>query len=156
VALENFLLDRFSTRTLYFFSNFIYAICVSCIYYVDKVYFILPLYSTAGLVLTVNQTLPYQLLADYHKNKEFRRQSAQGTKRGLGVDCSLLSCMFFASQALVSLFMSLLTASLGNSVILISSALCALACCLCTAILIKYPEEMVDKKKSKGSSTEKN
>jgi solute carrier family 45 protein 1/2/4 len=154
-------MERFSTRTLYFFSNFTYAICVSCIYFVDSVYIIMPLYSSAGLLLTANQTFPYQLLSDYHKDKEYRKQSAQGSKRGLGVDCSLLSCMFFASQTIVSLFMSLLTSSLGNSVILIFAALCALACCFCAAILVKYPEEMVNDKKSsdlsrKNSTLERN
>ena len=42
------------------------------------------LFSTAGILLTSNTTLPYQMLAEYHKDSVYRSKSASGTKRGLG------------------------------------------------------------------------
>lgn len=139
--MEKILAPRFSTRTLYFFSNLLYAICVALIFFVDKIYFILPLFATVGVILTSNVTLPYQMVAEFHEDKEFRSKSAVGTKRGLGVDCALLNCMYFASQALCASFMSVLTAALGPYTIVLVASLFAFCCCTCAALVVIYPDE---------------
>lgn len=84
VVLEKFLLTRFSTKTLYFFTYLIYAICCGIIYFQTSVYVILPLSSSMGMLLTTITTLPYQMLSEFHQDKNYRNQSAAGTKRGLG------------------------------------------------------------------------
>lgn len=85
VTLENFLLKRFSTRTLYFFSFLTYAVFCGCIYFQTSIYAIMPLCSCIGVLLTSLVTLPYQMLSEFHKDKNYRKQSAAGTKRGLGI-----------------------------------------------------------------------
>jgi hypothetical protein len=85
VMMEKYLIDIFSTRTLYFFSNFVYAVCVGLIYFFDNVWIIMPLFATSGVLLTANTTLPYTMLSDYHQDKAYRNKSASGTKRGLGL-----------------------------------------------------------------------
>lgn len=84
VILEKFLMDRFSTRTLYFFSYLVYAICCGAIYFQTNVYIIMPLSSSLGILLTAICTLPYQMLSEFHKDNKYRNKSASGTKRGLG------------------------------------------------------------------------
>ena len=153
--MEKFLIDRFSTRTLYFFSNFAYTVCIGLIYFFDNKNYIpviIALFSTSGILLTAITTLPYQIVSEYHQDKAYRSKSASGSKRGLGVDCSLLSCMFFASQALVSTFISLLTANLGKSAILLAGSLFGFVCCFCAATVVIYPEANA---KTKNASSKK-
>lgn len=77
-------MKRVSTRALYFFSFLTYAICFGCMYFQTSIYVILPLCSSIGVLLTSLTTLPYQMLSEFHKDKNYRSQSAAGTKRGLG------------------------------------------------------------------------
>ncbi len=84
VVLEKFLQDKFSTKTLYFFTFLIYAICSGAIFFQKNIYIIMGLSSTLGLVITTLSTLPYQMIAEFHKDKNYRKQSAEGTRRGIG------------------------------------------------------------------------
>lgn len=83
MILEKFLINIFSTRSLYFFSHLIYAVCIGGSYFVTNEYYILALASLLGIVITVNYTLPYQLVSEFHEDKEYRKQSPPGTKRGI-------------------------------------------------------------------------
>ncbi|CAF1016480.1 unnamed protein product, partial [Brachionus calyciflorus] len=74
VILEKFLMEKFSTRTLYFFSYFLYALCCIGIYFQTNIYIIMPLCSSMGIVLTAVSTLPYQMLSDFHKDNNYRTQ----------------------------------------------------------------------------------
>ena len=44
----------------------------------------MPLSSALGLILTTLSTLPYQMISEFHKDKNYRKQSAKGTRRGIG------------------------------------------------------------------------
>lgn len=53
-------------------------------YFQDNIYIIMPLSSSLGLVITILGTLPYQMISEFHKDKNYRKQSAAGTRRGIG------------------------------------------------------------------------
>lgn len=46
---------------------------------------------------------------------QFAGSSADGTRRGMGVDISLLSCQYFLAQILVSLVLGPLTSAVGSA-----------------------------------------
>lgn len=99
----------------------------------------MPLCACIGVLLISLVTLPYQMLSEFHQDPNYRKQSAAGTKRGLGVDCSLLSSCYFFAQTFTSAFMGFLTSALGNYVIVIAAALFALAGCFCISLVVIFP-----------------
>lgn len=103
----------------------------------------MPLSSSIGIVLTAVSTLPYQMLSEFHKDNKYRSQSAAGTKRGLGIDCSLLSSIYFLAQTIVSAFMSVVTSNFGNYSIVVIGALFSLLGCLWVALFVIFPEEQI-------------
>jgi solute carrier family 45, member 1/2/4 len=148
-------MEKLKTRTLYFFSYLIYAICSGLIYFQTNFYIILPLCSTMGIILTAITTIPYQMLAEFHQDKKFRAQGAEGTKRGLGVDCSLLSSIYFLAQSIVAAFMSLITTSLGNYVIVLVSCFFALLGCFWIALFVIFPKSSKTKINEASDTDEK-
>ena len=58
-----------------------------------------------------------------------------------GIDCSLLSCIFFLSQAIIAAFMSFVTAKFNKSAIVLISALFSILNCFWIALFVIFPEE---------------
>lgn len=141
MVFEKFLLEKISTQTLYFGSYLVYGICNGAIYFLNSFYAILPLYTMSGVILTAISTLPYQMLAEFHEDKEYRNKSSPGTKRGLGIDCSLLSSMFFLAQTLVSAFMSPMITSFGQYTIMIMASVFSLLGCGWIALFVVFPKK---------------
>lgn len=70
---------------------------------------------------------------------QFAGSSADGTRRGMGVDISLLSCQYFLAQILVSLVLGPLTSAVGsaNGVMYFSSLVSFLGC-LYSSLCVVY------------------
>jgi solute carrier family 45, member 1/2/4 len=102
IIIEKYLTDLLEMKTILFFANLVFAICTGIIYFQTNVYVILVLVSTMGIYLTSLQTIPYQMLSMFHDDDVFRSKSASGSKRGIGVDCSLVTAIYFLSQAVVA------------------------------------------------------
>jgi hypothetical protein len=113
-------------------------------FFLTDFYYILPVYAICGIMTTAITTLPYQMVSEFHEDTNYRSQSNPGTKRGLGIDCSLLSSMFFLSQALVSIFMSLLISAFGNYVILIVASVTSFLGCFWISLFVIFPDSASD------------
>ncbi|NXJ84672.1 S45A1 protein, partial [Trogon melanurus] len=135
-ALEK-LEERFSTRTLYFVAYLSFGLGTGLATLFRNVYVVLSLCTTYGILFATLCTLPYSLLCDYYQSREvspetgrgggllqhlltlcplqFVGSQAEGTRRGMGVDISLLSCQYFLAQIVVALAMGPLTAAVGSS-----------------------------------------
>lgn len=74
-----------------------------------------------------------------HISGQFAGSSADGTRRGMGVDISLLSCQYFLAQILVSLVLGPLTSAVGsaNGVMYFSSLVSFLGC-LYSSLFVVY------------------
>lgn len=123
--IENFLIEKYSTKFLFSFNFLFYTICCLAIYHLQSFYCILPFVTSFGIMLTTLTTLPYNLISEFHQDPTYGYQSGgvkMGRRRGIGVDCSLLCSCHFLSQVLVSTFMSYLTSHFGNKVILLTGA----------------------------------
>lgn len=80
---------------------------------------------------------------------QFAGSNEDGTKRGMGVDISLLSCQYFLAQILVSIVMGPLTAVVGsaNGVMYFSSVVSFIGCLyssLCVVYEISPAEELAE------------
>ncbi|XP_031709293.1 proton-associated sugar transporter A isoform X3 [Anarrhichthys ocellatus] len=101
--------ERFSLRTLYFFAYLAFGLGTGLATLSTNLYVVLSLCVTYGVLFSSLCTLPYSLLCEYYQSPQFCGSSEEGTKRGMGVDISLLSCQYFLAQILVSVAMGPLT-----------------------------------------------
>ncbi|KFV99736.1 Proton-associated sugar transporter A, partial [Fulmarus glacialis] len=99
----------------------------------------LSLCATYGILFATLCTLPYSLLCDYYQSREFVGSQAEGTRRGMGVDISLLSCQYFLAQILVALAMGPLTAAVGSaSGAMYFASLVSFLGCLFSSLCVTY------------------
>ncbi|XP_045931638.1 proton-associated sugar transporter A isoform X3 [Micropterus dolomieu] len=101
--------ERFSLRTLYFFAYLAFGLGTGLATLSTNLYVVLSLCVTYGVLFSSLCTLPYSLLCEYYQSPQFCGSSEEGTRRGMGVDISLLSCQYFLAQILVSVAMGPLT-----------------------------------------------
>nr|KAF6445166.1 solute carrier family 45 member 1 [Molossus molossus] len=94
---------------------------------------------TYGILFSTLCTLPYSLLCDYYQSKKFAGSGADGTRRGMGVDLSLLSCQYFLAQILVALVLGPLTSAVGSaSGVMYFSSLVSFLGCLYSSLCVVY------------------
>lgn len=131
--------ERFSTRTLYFVAYLAFGLGTGLATLSRNVYVLLSLCATYGILFATLCTLPYSLLCDYYQSQEFVGSQAEGTRRGMGVDISLLSCQYFLAQILVALAMGPLTAAVGSaSSAMYFSSLVSFLGCLFSSLCVTY------------------
>ncbi|NWH72170.1 S45A1 protein, partial [Piaya cayana] len=159
-ALEK-LEERFSTRTLYFVAYLAFGLGTGLATLSRNIYVVLSLCATYGILFATLCTLPYSLLCDYYQSHEvspsmgrgerysqhlltlcppqFVGSQAEGTRRGMGVDISLLSCQYFLAQILVALAMGPLTAAVGSaSGAMYFASLVSFLGCLFSSLCVTY------------------
>ncbi|KAM9685684.1 proton-associated sugar transporter A isoform 2-T2 [Trichechus inunguis] len=131
--------EYLSIRTLYFIAYLAFGLGTGLATLSRNLYVVLSLCITYGVLFSTLCTLPYSLLCDYYQSKKFAGSSADGTKRGMGVDISLLSCQYFLAQILVSLVLGPLTSAVGsaNGVMYFSSLVSFLGC-LYSSLFVIY------------------
>lgn len=108
------------------------ASCV-LIYFTDSIYNILFLSTSFGFLLTVLNTLPYKMIF------EFNQSMSDSQFRGIGVDCSVLSCSFFLAQMIVAVSMSYLIYLMDNRVILVTGAMFSALGFFLNSYFLYYP-----------------
>ncbi|XP_039697946.1 proton-associated sugar transporter A isoform X4 [Pteropus medius] len=138
-ALLEKLEEHLSIRTLYFIAYLAFGLGTGLATLSRNLYVVLSLCVTYGILFSTLCTLPYSLLCDYYQSKTFAGSSADGTRRGMGVDISLLSCQYFLAQILVSLVLGPLTSAVGsaNGVMYFSSLVSFLGC-LYSSLCVVY------------------
>ncbi|XP_068842487.1 proton-associated sugar transporter A isoform X3 [Capricornis sumatraensis] len=131
--------EHLSVRTLYFIAYLAFGLGTGLATLSRNLYVVLSLCVTYGVLFSTLCTLPYSLLCDYYQSKQFAGSSADGTRRGMGVDISLLSCQYFLAQILVSLVLGPLTSAVGsaNGVMYFSSLVSFLGC-LYSSLFVVY------------------
>ncbi|XP_007896058.2 proton-associated sugar transporter A [Callorhinchus milii] len=131
--------EHFSIRTLYFFGYLSFGIGTGIATLCRNVYVLLSLCVTYGVLFSSLCTLPYSLLCDYYQSKQFAGSSADGTKRGMGVDLSLLSCQYFLAQIIVSVVMGPLTSAVGSaSAVMYFASLTSFVGCFYSSLFVIY------------------
>ncbi|XP_067422436.1 proton-associated sugar transporter A isoform X2 [Emydura macquarii macquarii] len=139
--------EYFSIRTLYFIAYLAFGLGTGLATLSTNIYVVLSLCITYGILFSTLCTLPYSLLCDYYQSKKFAGSTVDGTKRGMGMDISLLSCQYFLAQILVSIVMGPITSMVGsaNGVMYFASLVSFIGCLfssLCVIYEIPAPEEL--------------
>ncbi|XP_036316821.1 proton-associated sugar transporter A isoform X3 [Pipistrellus kuhlii] len=131
--------ERLSVRTLYFGAYLAFGLGTGLATLSRNLYVVLSLCVTYGILFSTLCTLPYSLLCDYYQSQQFAGSSADGTRRGMGVDISLLSCQYFLAQILVSLVLGPLTAAVGSArAVMYFSSLVSFLGCLYSSLCVVY------------------
>ncbi|KAM8787917.1 proton-associated sugar transporter A isoform 1-T1 [Rhynchonycteris naso] len=131
--------EHLSVRTLYFVAYLAFGLGTGLATLSRNLYVVLSLCITYGILFSTLCTLPYSLLCDYYHSKKFAGSSTDGTRRGMGVDISLLSCQYFLAQILVSLVLGPLTSAVGSaSGVMYFSSLVAFLGCLYSSLCVVY------------------
>ncbi|XP_067098039.1 proton-associated sugar transporter A isoform X1 [Osmerus mordax] len=131
--------ERFSLRSLYFFAYLAFGLGTGLATLSTNLYVVLSLCVTYGVLFSSLCTLPYSLLCDYYQNPEFCGSSEEGTRRGMGVDISLLSCQYFLAQILVSVAMGPLTSLVGGAQgVMYFSSVMSFVGCLYSSLCVVY------------------
>lgn len=142
-ALYSALLEKLegclSTRTLYFIAYLAFGLGTGLATLSRNLYVILSLCTTYGVLFSTLCTLPYSLLCDYYQSKAFAGSGADGARRGMGMDISLLSCQYFLAQILVSLVLGPLTSAVGSaSGVMYFSSLVSFLGCVYSSLFVIY------------------
>ncbi|CAL8338817.1 unnamed protein product [Lota lota] len=131
--------ERFSLRSLYFFAYLAFGLGTGLATLSTNLYVILSLCVTYGVLFSSLCTLPYSLLCEYYQSPQFCGSSEDGTRRGKGVDISLLSCQYFLAQILVSVAMGPLTSLVGGAQgVMYFSSLMSFVGCLYSSLCVVY------------------
>ncbi|KAJ0023824.1 hypothetical protein NQD34_003723 [Periophthalmus magnuspinnatus] len=131
--------ERFSLRTLYFFAYLAFGLGTGLATLSNNLYVVLSLCVTYGVLFSSLCTLPYSLLCEYYQSPQFCGSSEEGTRRGMGVDISLLSCQYFLAQILVSVAMGPLTSLVGGAQgVMYFSSLMSFVGCVHSSLCVVY------------------
>ncbi|XP_072522429.1 proton-associated sugar transporter A isoform X1 [Salminus brasiliensis] len=131
--------ERFSLRTLYFFAYLAFGLGTGLATLSTNLYVVLSLCVTYGVLFSSLCTLPYSLLCEYYQSPQFCGSSEDGTRRGMGVDISLLSCQYFLAQILVSVAMGPLTSLVGGAQgVMYFASLMSFVGCLYSSLCVVY------------------
>ncbi|XP_069893375.1 proton-associated sugar transporter A isoform X1 [Dipodomys merriami] len=131
--------ERLSIRTLYFIAYLAFGLGTGLATLSRNLYVVLSLCVTYGVLFSTLCTLPYSLLCDYYQSKKFAGSGADGGRRGMGVDISLLSCQYFLAQILVSLVLGPLTSAVGSATgVMYFSSLVSFLGCLYSSLFVTY------------------
>uniref|UniRef100_A0A5F8HF37 Solute carrier family 45 member 1 n=1 Tax=Monodelphis domestica TaxID=13616 RepID=A0A5F8HF37_MONDO len=131
----------FLIRTLYFIAYLAFGLGTGLATLSRNIYVVLSLCITYGILFSTLCTLPYSLLCDYYQSKKGLPggSTVDGTKRGMGVDISLLSCQYFLAQILVSIIMGPLTSVVGSANgVMYFSSLVSFIGCLYSSLFVIY------------------
>ncbi|XP_071488441.1 membrane-associated transporter protein-like [Diadema antillarum] len=128
-----------SLKAVYVTCPLIYAVCVgSLALLTDYPLVTLALCSTFALLFSTIQTVPYDILAIYHRSKEFTHPE-NGLVRGQGTDMAMLFAMAFIAQIFAAITIGPLVTVTGSELtVVISSSGLALMSVICAAFLVSY------------------
>ncbi|KAL0978679.1 hypothetical protein UPYG_G00173820 [Umbra pygmaea] len=131
--------EHFSLRSLYFFAYLAFGLGTGLATLSTNLYVVLSLCVTYGVLFSSLCTLPYSLLCEYYQSPQFCGSSEDGTRRGMGVDISLLSCQYFLAQIIVSVAMGPLTSLVGGAQgVMYFSSVMSFVGCLYSSLCVVY------------------
>ncbi|KAI8517155.1 hypothetical protein Bbelb_057360 [Branchiostoma belcheri] len=138
-ALLDPLLDAVSVHSAYFFGYLVFSIAAALCVMFPNTYVVLSMCVAFGIMFATLCTLPYTVLSDFHQNAEFIQDSPGSSKRGFGLDTSLLSCQIFLAQIVNAACLGPLISVTGtvNAVLLFCSAV-GFVGCFWNALFVVY------------------
>ncbi|NXP90058.1 S45A2 protein, partial [Passerina amoena] len=140
--LQKVLLPYIGLKGLYFMGYLLFGLGTGLIGLFPNVYSTLALCSLFGVMSSTLYTVPFHLIAEYHREEESQKlqegEQAGEHGRGKGIDCAALTCMVQLAQIILGVGLGLLVSVAGSAVTIISASTVALAGCCFVAFCIRY------------------
>ncbi|XP_045421763.1 membrane-associated transporter protein [Lemur catta] len=131
-------------KGLYFLGYLLFGLGTGFIGLFPNVYSTLVLCSLFGVMSSTLYTVPFNLIAEYHREEEQERQQLpgggpDGSGRGKGVDCAALTCMVQLAQILVGGGLGFLVNMAGSVVVVVitASTVALIGSCF-VALFVRY------------------
>ncbi|XP_008833649.1 membrane-associated transporter protein [Nannospalax galili] len=141
------LVSYIGLKGLYFTGYLLFGLGTGFIGLFPNVYSTLVLCALFGVMSSTLYTVPFNLIAEYHREEEMKRQQEapggepNGSGRGKGVDCAALTCMVQLAQILVGGGLGFLVNTTGSVVVVvITASVVALIGCCFVALFVRYVE----------------
>ncbi|XP_008058824.1 membrane-associated transporter protein [Carlito syrichta] len=138
------LVSYIGLKGLYFTGYLLFGLGTGFIGLFPNVYSTLVLCTMFGVMSSTLYTVPFNLIAEYHREEEEERQQTPGgdpgsSRRGKGVDCAALTCMVQLAQILVGGGLGFLVNMAGSVVVVVitASAVALIGCCF-VALFVRY------------------
>ncbi|XP_006896859.1 PREDICTED: membrane-associated transporter protein isoform X2 [Elephantulus edwardii] len=145
--LQKLLLAYMGLKGLYFMGYLLFGLGTGFIGLFPNVYSTLVLCMMFGVMSSTLYTVPFNLIAEYHREEEEEMEKEQQTTskdpasqgRGKGVDCATLTCMVQLAQILVGSGLGFLVNTAGSVVVVVitASAVALIGCCF-VALFVRY------------------
>ncbi|XP_047907230.2 membrane-associated transporter protein isoform X2 [Anser cygnoides] len=140
--LQKILQQYIGLKGLYFIGYLLFGLGTGLIGLFPNVYSTLALCSLFGVMSSTLYTVPFQLIAEYHREEEVQnlQEDKQDTdhRRGKGIDCAALTCMVQLAQIILGVGLGLLVSVAGSVVTVISASMVALIGCCFVAFCVRY------------------
>ncbi|XP_053557161.1 membrane-associated transporter protein [Bombina bombina] len=142
--LQKILLPYIGLKGLYFTGYLLFGLGTGLIGLFPNVYSTLVLCSLFGVMSSTLYTVPFNLIAEYHREEECDSQLDGKTppdNRGKGIDCAALTCMVQLAQIIVGVGLGFLVSLAGSVVVIVVSAstVSLIGCCF-VAVFVRYVE----------------
>ncbi|NXE09342.1 S45A2 protein, partial [Lophotis ruficrista] len=141
---QKILLPYIGLKGLYFIGYLLFGLGTGLIGLFPNVYSTLALCSLFGVMSSTLYTVPFHLIAEYHREEESLKlqdgEQAVEHGRGKGIDCAALTCMVQLAQIILGVGLGLLVSVAGSVVTVISASTVALIGCCFVAFCVRYVE----------------
>ncbi|NWH68907.1 S45A2 protein, partial [Geococcyx californianus] len=141
---QKVLLPYIGLKGLYFIGYLLFGLGTGLIGLFPNVYSTLALCSLFGVMSSTLYTVPFHLIAEYHREEESLKlqdgEQAGEPERGKGIDCAALTCMVQLAQIILGVGLGLLVSVAGSAVTVISASTVALIGCCFVAFCVRYVE----------------
>ncbi|XP_043402923.1 membrane-associated transporter protein isoform X2 [Chelonia mydas] len=143
--LQKALLPYVGLKGLYFIGYLLFGIGTGFIGLFPKVYSTLALCSLFGVMSSTLYTVPFNLIAEYHREEESQKEQHGGETeaigRGKGIDCAALTCMVQLAQIIVGGGLGFLVSAAGSVIVVVicASAVALTGCCF-VAFFVRFVE----------------
>ncbi|KAM6302157.1 membrane-associated transporter protein [Podargus strigoides] len=141
---QKILLPYTGLKGLYFIGYLLFGLGTGLIGLFPNVYSTLALCSLFGVMSSTLYTVPFHLIAEYHREEESLKlqdeKQAEEHERGKGIDCAALTCMVQLAQIILGVGLGLLVSVAGSTVTVISASTVALIGCCFVAFCVRYVE----------------
>ncbi|XP_007954749.1 membrane-associated transporter protein [Orycteropus afer afer] len=146
---QKVLVSYVGLKGLYFMGYLLFGLGTGLIGLFPNVYSTLVLCTMFGIMSSTLYTVPFNLIAEYHREEEEedkeeeRRQTSSrhpdSSGRGKGADCAALTSMVQLAQILVGSGLGFLVNAAGSVVVVVitSSAVALIGCCF-VALFVRY------------------
>ncbi|KAM4638806.1 membrane-associated transporter protein [Amazona ochrocephala] len=142
--IQKILLPHLGLKGLYFIGYLLFGLGTGLIGLFPNVYSTLALCSLFGIMSSTLYTVPFHLIAEYHREEESLKlqdgDQAGQHGRGKGIDCAALTSMVQLAQIILGVCLGLLVSVAGSTVTVISASTVALIGCCFVAFCVHYVE----------------